>query len=235
MSTNLFESFPLISYTLDDGDTEQVVTDIFRRAILSKEFLDNNSYFELYDVLDGETPEELSYRYYGTQDLHWLVLLTNNIVDPRFEWPLGQDNLIKQTQNKYGTERDIFTVNRAINTKGYQVETFFILLEDSTHKNPKRLLIESSNDQGINTPIAYKQSEIGTDFQSNYEVEEITNESYRSIKILKAEIVERVITDYVILRDQSTVWKDYDDWIDYTNQQFENHRKSYLNLLLEKI
>ena len=98
MATNFFENFPRIAYTLDDSETEQVVKDIFKRAILSKEFQDNNSYFETYEVLGDETPEQLSFRFYGTQDLHWLILLTNNIVDPRFEWPLSQDNLIKQTQ-----------------------------------------------------------------------------------------------------------------------------------------
>jgi len=202
MATNLFENFPRIAYTLDDGITEQVVKDIFKRAILSKEFQNNNSYYETYEVLGGETPENLSFRFYGTSELHWLILLTNNIIDPRFEWPLSQDNLIKQTQDKYGSERDIFTVNRAVNAKGYQVETFFILLEDSSHKNPKRLLIETPNDLGINTAIAYKESAVGTDFQSNYEVEELNNESYRLIKILKAEIVERVITDYNALINQ---------------------------------
>jgi hypothetical protein len=202
MATNFFENFPRIAYTLDDNETEQVVQDIFKRAILSKEFQDNNSYFETYEVLGGETPEQLSFRFYGTPDLHWLILLTNNIIDPRFEWPLSEDNLIKHTQDKYGSERNIFTTNRAVNAKGYQVETFFILLEDSTHKNPKRLLIETPEDAGINTPIVYKESEIGTDFQSNYEVEELTNESYRLIKILKAEIVERVITDYTALINQ---------------------------------
>ena len=202
MTTKFFENFPRIAYTLDDSQTEQVVKDIFKRVIISKEFQDNNSYFETYEILGGETPEDLSYRFYGTTDLHWLILLTNNIIDPRFEWPLSQDNLIKQTQSKYGSERDIFTTNRAVNVKGYQVETFFILLEDSTHKNPKRLILETVNDQGINTPIAYKQSEIGTDFQSNYEVEEIKNESNRLIKILKAQIVEQVITDYTALINQ---------------------------------
>ena len=202
MATNFFENFPRIAYTLDDNETEQVVQDIFKRAILSKEFQDNNSYFETYEVLGGETPEQLSFRFYGTPDLHWLILLTNNIIDPRFEWPLSEDNLIKHTQDKYGSERNIFTTNRAVNAKGYQVETFFILLEDSTHKNPKRLLIETPEDAGINTPIVYKESEIGTDFQSNYEVEELTNEGYRLIKILKAEIVERVITDYTALINQ---------------------------------
>ena len=128
MATNFFENFPRIAYTLDDGETEQVVKDIFKRAILSKEFQNNNSYYETYEILGGETPEQLSFRFYGTPELHWLILLTNNIIDPRFEWPLSEDNLIKQTQDKYGSERDIFTVNRAINAKGYQVETFFILL-----------------------------------------------------------------------------------------------------------
>lgn len=202
MATNFFENFPKIAYTLDNGVTEQVVKDIFKRAILSKEFQNNNSYFETYEVLGGETPENLSFRFYGTPELHWLILLTNNIIDPRFEWPLSEDNLIKQTQDKYGSERDVFTVNRAINAKGYQVETFFILVEDSSHKNPKRLLIETPNDLGINTAIAYKESEIGTDFQSNYEVEELKNESYRLIKILKAEIVEKVLTDYNALINQ---------------------------------
>jgi Base plate wedge protein 53 len=202
MATNFFENFPRIAYTLDDGQSEQIVKDIFKRAILSKEFQNNNSYYETYEVLGGETPEQLSFRFYGVPELYWLILLTNNIIDPRFEWPLSQDNLIKQTQDKYGSERDIFTTNRAVNAKGYQVETFFVLLEDSTHKNPKRLILETSNDQGINTPIAYKQSEIGTDFQSNYEIEEMNNESYRSIKILKAEIVERVLTEYNALINQ---------------------------------
>jgi hypothetical protein len=197
MSTNLFESFPLMAYTLDDGDTEQVVTDIFKRAILSKEFLENNSYFELYDVLDGETPEELSYRYYGTQDLHWLVLLTNNIQDPRFEWPLSDNDLYKFVVSKYGTEKDVFTINKAVDTKGNQVETFFLLAEDSTHKKPKRILIDLPDTEQINVPISYKESDIGTDFISNYEVELAKNESRRRIQVLKPQIVQEVVSSYI--------------------------------------
>ena len=67
MATNLFENFPRISYTLDDGDTEQVVVDIFKRVILSKEFQENISFFELYDVQHGETPEEVAFKFYGSE------------------------------------------------------------------------------------------------------------------------------------------------------------------------
>ena len=197
MATNLFETFPRINYTLDDGETRQVVVDIFKRVVLSKEFQENNSYFEKYEVLDGETPENVSFRFYGTEDLYWLVLLTNNIVDPRYEWPLSEQNLIKFVESKYGTSKDVFTTNRAINPKGYRIETFFILLEDSTHKKPKRLLVEDDFNTGINTPLAYRESEITTDFQSNYEVEQIKNESYRLIKVLKSNIVQDVISSYL--------------------------------------
>jgi len=196
MATDYFGSFPLISYTLDDSDSTQVVTDIFKRAILSKEFLDNNSYFETVDVLDGETPEELSFRYYGTQNLHWLILLTNNIIDPRFNWPLSSDDLYKSVVSKYGTEKDVFTINRAVSQKGYQVETFFVLTEDSTHKKPKRLLLDLSDTEQINVPISYQEAAAGTDFQSNYEVELAKNEANRRVQLLKVSVVEEVMSSY---------------------------------------
>jgi hypothetical protein len=194
MATDFFESFPLISYTLDDSDSTQVVADIFRRAILSKEFLDNNSYFETVDVLDGETPEELSFRYYGTQNLHWLILMTNSIIDPRFNWPLSGDDLYKLVVSKYGTEKDVFTVNRAVSKKGYQVETFFVLTEDSTHKKPKRLLLDLPDTEQINIPIAYQEAALGTDFQSNYEVELAKNEMNRRVQLLRVSVVEEVMS-----------------------------------------
>ena len=196
MATNLFENFPRISYTLDDGDTEQVVVDIFKRVILSKEFQENISFFELYDVQHGETPEEVAFKFYGSENLHWLVLMTNNVIDPRFEWPISEENLLKIVSSKYGGNNNVFTKNRGKNIKGFQVETFFVLTEDSTHKNPKRLIIESPDEDGINVPVSYQESETIFNYDTNYDVEQIKNESYRSIKILKPEIVQDVITNY---------------------------------------
>ena len=196
MATKLFDLFPKISYTLDDEETNQVVTDIFKRIILSKEFQENNSYFDLYDIMDGETPEEISYRFYGTQDLHWLILMTNNIIDPRFEWPVSEAELIKRVESKYGTEKDVFTVNRAVNPAGYQIETYFILLQESTHKKPKRLILEGVDDGGINIPISYRDPIVGTEYQSNFEVEQTKNETYRRIKILKSSVVQDVLLSF---------------------------------------
>ena len=196
MATNLFTDYPKISYTLDDGDSEQVVVDIFKRVILSKEFQENISYFETYEVLHGETPEDVSYRFYGTPSLHWLILMVNNVIDPRFNWPVSEEDLYKNTAAKYNSDTAVFAINRALNQQGKQVETFFILTEDSTHKNPKRLIINQGDSTQVDTFLAYKTSPDINSFESNFEVEQARNESYRNIKVLKADIVDDVLTNY---------------------------------------
>ena len=196
MAINFFSDFPTIAYTLDDYASQQVVVDIFRRVLFSKEYRNNNSYYEKYDVLDGETPEELSFRFYGTTSFHWLILMVNDIKDPRFEWPLSEQNLVNSTEKKYGGKQNIFATNRAKNAKGYQVETFFILTEESTHKEPVKLLLESAEPDGIATAISYRDSDIIADFESNYEVEFQKNESYRQIVVLKPEVVQDIINRY---------------------------------------
>lgn len=202
MATNLFQDFPRIAYTLDDYGSEQVVVDIFKRVIFSKEYKENSAYYEEYEVLHGETPEEVSYRFYGTQALHWLILMINDIVDPRFEWPVSEENLLKAVADSYGGEQNTFTINRAKNKEGYQVETFFLLSEESTHDDPVRILFESNDINSINTPIEYADSPDITDYVSNYEVEEIKNENYRNIKILKSEFVQEILSNYKTLISQ---------------------------------
>lgn len=196
MATDIFESFPKVNYTLDNGETLQIVTDLFRRIILSKELKENNSFFETYEVLHGETPEEVSYRFYGTQTLHWLILMVNDIIDPRFEWPVSEENLLQLTSKKYGGDESVFSTAIGKDSKGYQVETFFLLTEDSTHKNPTRLTFETSQENPTKIPVAYADSDKIVDFESNYEVEEKKNESYRNIKVLKAEIIPDIVQEY---------------------------------------
>ena len=202
MATNFFEDFPKIAYSLDNGETEQVVVDIFKRVILSKEYRENSLFYEKYEIAHGETPEEVSFKFYGTPSLHWLILMVNDIIDPRFEWPISEEVLIRQVDAKYGGEKNIFSSNRAKDAKGFQVETFFVLTEESTHKEPSRLLFEFVDEDTPNTPIPFAISETIADFESNYEVEQEKNESYRNIIVLKPEIVQDILTNYKVLINQ---------------------------------
>lgn len=192
---NFFDDHPTITYTLDNGSNVQIVTDIFRRVILNEELINNTNFYETYDVVDNETPEDVSYKFYGTTYLHWLVLLVNNVVNPMFEWPKNQRNLIDLVEKKYGSD-SIFTITKAKNSNNREVETFFLLTENSTHKNPIRLSIETNDENSMKQPIEFQESQNINDYVSNYEIEEEKFDSYRSIRILKQEYVSQIISSY---------------------------------------
>jgi hypothetical protein len=96
-----FKSFPYTLYSLDDISTVQVVTNITNRASLSDEVKNNLSLYDEYDIKDGETPELLADKFYGNPELHWLILHYNEIIDPRFDWPLDTNNLNRYVAGKY--------------------------------------------------------------------------------------------------------------------------------------
>ena len=96
-----FKSFPYTFYSLDDASTVQVVTNITNRVALSDEVKNNLGLYEEYDIKDGETPELVADKFYNNSELHWLVLHYNEIIDPRFDWPLDTNNLNRQVVAKY--------------------------------------------------------------------------------------------------------------------------------------
>jgi hypothetical protein len=96
-----FKSFPYTYYSLDDASTVQVVTNITTRVALSEEVKNNLGLYDEYDVKDGETPELLADKFYGNPEQHWLILHYNEIIDPRFDWPLDTNNLNRYVASKY--------------------------------------------------------------------------------------------------------------------------------------
>ena len=102
-----FKSFPYTLYSLDDISTVQVVTNITNRVSLSDEVKTNLSLYDEYDIRDGDTPELVADRFYSNPELHWLVLHYNEIIDPRFDWPLDTNNLNRQVASKYANVNGI--------------------------------------------------------------------------------------------------------------------------------
>jgi len=98
-----FEKFPKTFYTLDNAATVQVITNILQRVVLTQELQDNFGVYDEYDVTDSDTPETLAYQVYGDSQLHWIILHFNNILDPRFDWPLSTNNLTKYVEGKYAS------------------------------------------------------------------------------------------------------------------------------------
>lgn len=102
-----FQKFPKTFYSLDDRATVQVVTNILQRVVLAQELQNNFSVYDEYDVRDTDTPENLAFQLYGDSELHWIILHYNNVLDPRFEWPLSVSNLVKVVEGKYAEKNGI--------------------------------------------------------------------------------------------------------------------------------
>lgn len=98
-----FKNFPLTYYTLDDNRTVQVVTNTFLRTIFTEELKNNYTVYDEYDIVDGETPEIVAYKVYGNSELHWIVLMLNDVIDPRYDWLLSQSQLKTYVESKYGS------------------------------------------------------------------------------------------------------------------------------------
>lgn len=96
-----FAKFPLLGYTLDNGATYNIVSDILRRISVNPETKENYSLFEEYTIRDGETPEVVSFKFYNDAQYHWVILILNDIIDPRFDWPLTGEQLFDYVSNKY--------------------------------------------------------------------------------------------------------------------------------------
>lgn len=105
-----FRYFPTISYKIDNHET--LITDISVAFLQKRLFLDKAYKFRKYTILEGERPEEVSYKLYGSVRYHWVLLVLNNIVDPMTEWFMSTDLLMEYTEAKY-PEIPLDTTNKS--------------------------------------------------------------------------------------------------------------------------
>ena len=99
-----FRQFPVLRGKFDG--TYKGVTDIFLR-VAPQNPIKKIEFLETTYVRDGETPELLAYKMYDREDYHWILILINNIVDVREEWPRKERDLYSYCLEKYG-ENNIY-------------------------------------------------------------------------------------------------------------------------------
>lgn len=58
-----------------------------------------------YTIQDGDTPLSIADDYYGSINFDWLVMLSAQIVDPFYQWPMNTDELRDYINDKYGSEQ----------------------------------------------------------------------------------------------------------------------------------
>jgi len=97
-----FSNFPVTSIVLDKDDLRIVqARNILLRAKFSNYIKNKDSLFDAYTIGEGDRPDTLAFKIYGRADLHWVILLFNELIDPYYNWPLSQRELDLYLDQKY--------------------------------------------------------------------------------------------------------------------------------------
>jgi len=188
-----FKSFPLTMYSLDDLNSVQAIRDITRRVGFIQEFIANNSNYDLYDIKDEETPEIVSDLFYGSPLFHWVIMHANDIIDPRFDWPLSQANLKNFCIQKYGGESEIYKTKLYTNAESYIVNSYRALEESSFTGNKEEVFF--TFEEGITLLLRDPPTPLTA--VSRLEYETAINESKRRIKIPKSNIIPLIQNNFI--------------------------------------
>ena len=70
-----FNKFPKLLYDMKNDGEKKIIPDIFRRVKVRSKIKDNIALFDRYDVDEGDTPETVSYKLYGSTKYFYLSLI----------------------------------------------------------------------------------------------------------------------------------------------------------------
>ena len=101
-----FSQFPKLAYDMKGNNVRKLLPDILRRVKLRAKIKSGGMLFDRYDVKDGEKPEDIAFKWFGDASLHWVILMTNNVTDRYYDWPLNHAQFAEFLTDKYGDNID---------------------------------------------------------------------------------------------------------------------------------
>jgi hypothetical protein len=183
-----FSNFPNLEYAVSvnkAGHTTDIsIKDYFRLLLPRDDIYKEDTLYTTYYVMDGERPDQISYKEYGDEQFYWVILQINGIIDYNNEWPLSSVELEKYILSKY--------VSWPKAKEVHHWETVETKNSDGVVVLPKEMYVDEDF-------IYYYADSDGTILSSlpsavtNYEYEERVNERKSHIQILNA----RYIDDYM--------------------------------------
>jgi hypothetical protein len=171
-----FSSFPTIPYdSVGNGDFK-MVTNLLKRVSIRSKVKANVSVFDTYDVKEGETPEMIADKLYDDSQLHWIVLMMNNITDRYHQWPKNNNQFLSFIRDKYDNPQGIhhYEINQVSGDTTIKID----IGTDNT-------------DYPTATPV------------TNWNYEEDRQDALRKIRLLDARYIEDFVAEFEQLIGES--------------------------------
>jgi hypothetical protein len=148
-----FKDFPKFLYDFNyDANTNKtsVVTDITRNVRFRKELLSSITFFDEYDIVDGETPEIIAEKIYGNAEYHWIIMLANDRYDYLSDFPLPEPQLVRHIEKLYGANAN--GIKHYVDARGFTVNSDFPGAVPETFDTHERRINESKRKIKIIAP-----------------------------------------------------------------------------------
>lgn len=197
--SNYFKQLPNFDYISRINERKSnrdylEVKNLFRRPLIREDIFTNFMSFTKYKIIGDERPDQVAYNVYGDEDLDWVVLLANNIINVRDEWPMSQGDFNNYLSEKYGDTGGVDLI------KHYET----IQIKDSKGKIfvPKGKIVDSTFkatflDSGTNQLVEVSPIK-GISYRT---YEERLQDDKRNINILESRFLSYVIDEVETLLD----------------------------------
>ena len=171
-----FERFPLMAYDVAGNENYKLLPNILRRVKLRAGIRSGSFLFDNYDVTDGERPEDIAFKLYGDPELHWVILMTNNVTDRYYQWPLTTPQFEEHLKDKYGAGN-----------------------EDAVHHYEKTQDSGKTSSSGPNDfshKVECNSDDGDPDIITNRQYEQRLQDKYRSIRLLDQQYLTTFVEEF---------------------------------------
>jgi len=173
-----FDNFPTIPYDSELTGQFKDVKNLLRRVGIRAKVRANTLLFDTYDVRNGETPESLAFKLYGDAELHWVIMLVNNITDRYHDWPMTEAQFLQFIKDKYENI-------------------------DGTHHYE---ITQTSGDTSIKIDVGTDNTNYSdATLITNYEYEQEQQDAKRKIRLLDPSYIADFVEEFKLLINESVI------------------------------
>tara|TARA_R100000005_G_C4971605_1_gene184376 strand:+ start:140 stop:718 length:579 start_codon:yes stop_codon:yes gene_type:complete len=185
--SNYFKNIPNVLYDINGTEPNQfrAVTNIMSRVRFKPSVIENITDYYPYKVLEGERPDIVSYKKYGTVAYSYLILLINDIIDPLFDWPLPSRQFENYIIEQYGSVANAQSTNKYY----YQIVRAEVARTGVSERVPEyKIIVDQTTYNSLDASVRSAQNV--------YDWETEQNDNKREIKIINPDFIQDI--DYEV-------------------------------------
>jgi len=204
---------PSFSQNRTSSSDSYITKNLFKRGKIRDDFFQNAVAFEKFLIVGDDRPDNVAEKVYGDSQLDWVVLISNNILNVRDEWPMSQYDFQRYINNKYDPEQ----LNQI-----HHYETVDVRDEEDI------LILQGG--MVVDANFIFKYSQDGDNYSLSgsqilksftyYEYETKRNDKKRDIYVVRSNYLDMIIDDM----RQIMTYKDSSQYINKKTKSGDNIR-----------